>query len=101
MATATVSTFRTADDRYVIEFDAVPLASGTADDVATFQIVLERSGTIRLNYQQTPTNGRATVGVEALDGRLFNLVHCADSVQQFGLPPIANQTLIIGPEGVY
>ncbi|MCB9140059.1 MAG: S8 family serine peptidase [Caldilineaceae bacterium] len=98
---ARISAFRTVDGSYVVEFDGVPSLAATASGVATFQMVLHGSGAVSLNYRALPGSMQATTGVEALDGRLFNLVHCQDGSRRQGLPPVAGQSLYISTQGVY
>ncbi len=98
---ARISTFRTLEGRYVVEFQAVPPASAAIEGVATFQMVLSDTGDVRLNYRQLPQSAKATVGVEALDSRLYNLVHCADGVSQIGMAPVGEQSIVIHPGDLY
>ena len=100
-ALASISTFRTATGDFVVEYVNVPLAAGPVGETATFQIVLATDGEIKLNYQRVPTSANATVGVEALGGRLYNLLYCSAGGTRFGLPPVDNQSFAIGPEGVF
>jgi subtilisin family serine protease len=96
-----ISTFRTVEGRYVVEFQGAPPASAAIEGVATFQMVLSDTGDIGLNYRQLPQSVRATVGVEALDSRLYNLIHCADGVSQIGMAPVGEQSFIIHPGDLY
>jgi hypothetical protein len=100
---AQVSTFDTDDDQFVVEYLNVPAKVGGYR--VSFQIALSSDGQIRLNYLDapgaTPTAPRATVGVEALDGRLANTIYCADGAGVYGTPPRSDQSVIIQPQGVY
>lgn len=104
---ARVSTFQSADDRFVIEFEKIPSAAGEQDSyVVNFQIVLHENGDIGLNYGKMPTlpaqAPRVTVGVEARDGLLYNQVACNDGEHSFGyLPDSYRSFLLKREESIY
>lgn len=104
---ARVSTFQSGTDRFVIEFDNVPTASGVQPAYRVgFQMVLYANGNVALNYQNTPTALAGvvpvTVGVEARSGFFYNQVVCVDATQEFGLRPSAPQSLLFnGQEDFY
>ena len=105
-AGAQVSTFLTANNRFVIEFDNVPtVASVSPAYRVSFQIVLYPNGNIGLNYGQAPSWGdvsMATVGVEAIEGRFYNQVACKDDQTELGLlPRIGDSLLFDGAEDIY
>ena len=99
LLTASVSTFRPATDRFVIEYSNVSSAATvTPPYQVSFQIVLYTNGDIRLNYQQAPdtqTNPpRVTIGIEATDGRFHNQVVCKDNSTELGILPDVNQSIL-------
>jgi len=101
---ARVSSFQPAADRFVVEFDDVPSASGiTPAYQVSFQIVLYKSGDIRLNYQDAPglrvDAPTVTVGVEARDGLFFNQVACKTSDVEIGYLPQSQQSLLFRGQG--
>jgi len=104
---ARVSTFQPASDRFVIEFDNVPTASGvTPAYTVSFQIVLYTNGNIALNYSRTPDLlagvAPVTVGVETRTGFFYNQVACVDATQEVGQRPSAPQSLLFnGQEDFY
>ena len=117
-AGARVSSFQPDADRYVIEFLNVPDAAGTYR--VSFQMVLNRGGSIVLNYGALDGTGdpdaliasadnsadgvnRAAVviGVEAVDGRFHNLVSCASSALELGRLPRPYQSITFGPADIY
>jgi subtilisin family serine protease len=106
-AGARISTFQPGSDRFVIEFDNVPTASGVLPAYrVAFQMVLYTTGNVALNYGQTPAALAGvfpvTVGVEARSGFFYNQVACMDSTQEFGLRPSAPQSLLFnGQEDFY
>ncbi len=99
---AQVSTFAVGNDRHVVEYENVPVETG---GTATFQIVLYRSGAIRLNYRTLPGGAgalpRATVGVEARDGRFFNQLYCNDGAAGFGTAPRSGESFLINPGDIF
>lgn len=100
---AQVSTFDTDDDQFVVEYlNALAKVGGYR---VSFQIALSSDGQIHLNYLEAPgpilTAPQATVGVEALDGRLANTIYCADGAGVYGTPPRSAQSVIIQPQGAY
>jgi hypothetical protein len=107
VAGARVSTFQPDSDRFVVEFDNVPTASGiTPAYTVSFQIVLYNNGDVALNYNRTPDPlaGRlpVTVGVETRSGLFYNQVSCVDATQAFGQRPTAPQSLLFsGQEDFY
>lgn len=96
-AGARVSIFQPASDRFVIEFENVPAAGTTPAYRLSYQIVLYRSGEIRLNYLDVPIQQKAmpavTIGIEARDGLFYNQVACNDGTTQVGYLPSPHQTL--------
>ena len=99
-----ISSFQPTTDRFVVEFDNVPSASGiTPAYRISFQIVLYRNGDIRLNYQDVPdllSNApNVTVGVEARDGLFFNQVACKDGNFAVGYLPQSQQSLFFHAQG--
>ncbi len=100
---AQVSTFDTDDDQFVVEYLNVPARVGGYR--VSFQIALASDGRIQLNYLDAPGasagSPQATVGVEALDGRLANTIYCADGAGVYGTPPRSAQSVIIQPQGAY
>lgn len=94
---ARVSTFQPVADRFVIEFENVPTAGVIPEYQLSFQIVLFRTGEIRLNYLDVPTEFKTmpvvTIGVEARDGLFYNQVTCSTGAVQLGYLPAPRQTL--------
>ena len=100
---ASVSTFRPATDRFVIEYSNVSSAvTITPSYQVSFQIVLYTNGNIRLNYQQAPGTQNnpplVTIGVEAVDGRFHNQVVCKDNATELGTLPDVNQSILFNPQ---
>lgn len=96
-AGARVSTFQPTSDRFVIEFENVPTTGVLPDYQLSFQIVLFKSGEIRLNYLDVPTELKTmpsvTIGVEARDGLFYNQVTCNTGALEVGYLPVPHQTL--------
>lgn len=99
---ARLSVFAAGSDRFVVEYEDVPVEAGGA---ASFQIVLYSNGAIGLNYKRLPTAGgaasQATVGVEQRDGRFFNQLYCNDGSGSFGAPPRSGESFLINPGDVF
>ncbi len=105
-AGARVSTFSVATDRFVIEFENVPIVGSTPANLISFQIVLYRNGNVALNYRDVPTGKGVmpvvTIGIEARDGLFYNQVACNDGTTQLGYAPSSRQTLTFdAQEDVY
>jgi hypothetical protein len=103
VASARVSTFQPAANKFVIEYADVPNRplAGTSSYVVNFQIVLSANGDIGLNYGLMPnlsSEPAVTIGVEARDGLFFNQIACRSSTSELGHLPISNQSLLLKAE---
>lgn len=94
-----ISTFQPDPDRFVIEFNNVPTAAGIAPAYAvSFQIVLSKSGEVRINYRDTPAEaGNVVVGMEARDSLVYNQVACRTETTSLGELPGSGISLLIRP----
>ncbi len=117
-AGARVSSFQPDADRYVIEFLNVPDVAGTYR--VSFQMVLNRGGSIVLNYGALDgtsdpdaliasadnsvdgiNRAAVVIGVEAADGRFHNLVSCASSALELGRLPRPYQSITFSTADIY
>jgi subtilisin family serine protease len=100
-----LSTFQPSANRFVIEYKRfVSMGSSDPNDRVSFQIVLDRTGRIELNYGDTPLHAPAnlTVGASIEDGRFYNQVTChiAGSTK-IGDVPLSNQSIIFTLDELY
>jgi thermitase len=64
-------------DRFVITWYQVPRPDGTTPQ--SFQIVLSRSGVLRLQYAAIDSSGQGTIGIENHDGTVAQQILCRGS----------------------
>lgn len=103
VASARVSTFQPAANKFVIEYADVPNRplTGTPSYVVNFQIVLWANGDIGLNYGLMPnltSEPAVTIGVEARDGLFYNQITCRNATSELGYLPVSNQSLLLKAE---
>jgi hypothetical protein len=100
-----VSTFQPDADHFVIEYDKFAgTGSADANDRVTFQIVLDSSGQVELNYAQVPKDSPAnlTVGAAIEDGRFYNQITCQiPGTIQVGAAPTSQQSFLLHSEELY
>jgi len=101
----TLSTFQPDADHFVVEYDNFMRADTIdPDDRVTFQIVLDRTGQVQLNYKQVPQHTPAdlTIGVSVDDGRFYNQITCrVAGTTRIGEAPNAGQSIILHNEELY
>ena len=94
-----VSTFLSAPDTFVVEFDSVASVNVSPAYTVSYQIVLHSNGDIGLNYRNVPSQinppPAVTIGVESFDERFMFQVACSTPDQIIGELPKSNQSYLI------
>ncbi len=102
---ARVSSFTSSDGRFVFEFDSVPAVGATQPYSVSFQIVLDHSGGVGLNYSLTPRFvGRpnpVTVGVEGESALFYSLFGCATPSATLGSLPRSGESYLIQAKDIF
>lgn len=102
---AKVTLFRTAANRVVIQYENMASVGVSRPYKASFQIVLDQAGIVRLNYRDLPAvvgkPALATIGVQSSDGRFFSEIACTTALLTLGTPPSAGESIVIRPVDQY
>lgn len=106
-----ISTFQSASDRFVIQYENVASAAGVAPAyTTTFQIVLYANGDVGLNYLDVPDavatsltslTPRVVVGAQARAGLFRNQAACITTTHSYGRPPHDAESILIKREEIF
>jgi hypothetical protein len=93
---ATVSSF-VLGERMVVEYDNVPAVAPSTPYTVSFQIVLDDTGGVQINYKDVPDfvgrPDRVTVGVQINAARFFSQAACSTSERVYGFLPTDATTI--------
>jgi len=106
-----VTTFQSASDRFVIQYENVASAAGvTPAYTTTFQIVLHANGDVGFNYLDVPDavatsltslTLRVVVGAQAQAGLFRNQAACITTTHGYGRPPHDGESILIKREEIF
>lgn len=102
---AKVSSFAASGQRYVIQYENLPVLGAPVPYKVTFQIVFDQTGTVRMNYKDVPDPvgkpPQATIGVQSTYGLFYSELLCSTSTQTFGSAPSSNESIVFRSSDLY